>query len=223
MAATRVSSRSSGAHENGWAAGQHATLTSMSVESYEQEVRWLEQQPARTNAPVFYGSSSIRMWDQLALDFPEAAPVNRGFGGSTMEACSWYFWRLVKPLAPAALVLYAGDNDLGDGKSPEFVVEQAAHLLAQLDHLGADIPLMLLAIKPSLARWGLRAQIEETNAEFARMCARRPRSVFVDLYSAMLRDGHPRAELLAEDGLHLSAAGYELWASVLNEQRGGVF
>jgi lysophospholipase L1-like esterase len=192
----------------------------MGVESYEEEVRALERRPARAHAVVFYGSSSIRMWDRLPRDFPDVDPVNRGFGGSTMEACSWFFWRLVHPLAPSALVLYAGDNDLGDGKSPAFVVAQLGHLLAQLS---PSTPLLLLAIKPSLARWGLRRQIEHTNGEFAAMCSRRPRSVFVDVYSPMLRDGRPRAELLAEDGLHLSDAGYQLWASVVRAHREGMF
>ena len=195
----------------------------MGVESYEDEVRWLERQPAREHAPVFYGSSSIRMWERLARDFPDAEPVNRGFGGSTMEACSWYFWRLVRPLAPSALVLYAGDNDLGDGKSPAFVAEQTRHLLGQLDQGCGNVPLLLLSIKPSLARWSLREQIEQTNAEFAAMCARRRRSVFVDVYDLMLHDGRPRAELLAEDGLHLSDAGYALWASVVSTHREGIF
>jgi lysophospholipase L1-like esterase len=195
----------------------------MGVESYEEEVRALERQPARAGEVVFYGSSSIRMWHRLASDFPDRRPINRGFGGSTMEACSWYFWRLVKPLAPSALVLYAGDNDLGDGKSPAFVTEQLGFLLAQLDQGCGAIPLLLLAIKPSLMRWGLRAQIEQTNAEFTALCTRRPRSVFVDVYSPMLRDGRPRAELLAEDGLHLSDAGYTLWASVVEAHRAGMF
>lgn len=195
----------------------------MGVESYEDEVRALEHRPAPTGAVVFYGSSSIRMWDRLQQDFPGVTLTNRAFGGSTLEACSWYFWRLVKPLAPRALVLYAGDNDLGDGRSASFVAAQLGHLLEQLDAGCGAIPLLLLAVKPSLARWSLRGEIEATNAKFAAMCRERPRTVFVDLYNAMLCEGRPRAELLAEDGLHLSAAGYALWASQVQAHREGMF
>ena len=57
---------------------------------YESEVRALEQKTlSRVNGnhpPVFYGSSSIRLWATLAEDF-DPRVLNLGFGGSTLEAC----------------------------------------------------------------------------------------------------------------------------------------
>src|ERR1700761_279364 len=89
---------------------------------YEGEVRGVEQGVlARVNGerpPVFYGSSSFRLWDTLATDF-DPRVLNLGFGGSTLEACDYFFDRLVSPLRPRSLLLYAGDNDLGDGRTPE--------------------------------------------------------------------------------------------------------
>lgn len=70
---------------------------------------------------AFYGSSSIRLWATLASDFPGLSVVNLGFGGATLAACVYFFERLVLPCSPASLVLYAGDNDLGDGRRPEDV------------------------------------------------------------------------------------------------------
>src|SRR5215470_9581276 len=94
------------------------------MEWYEQEVRELEQAVAvRVNGdrpPVFYGSSSIRLWTTLAEDF-DPRVLNLGFGGSTLEACLYFFARLVPPTHPRSLLLYAGDNDLGDGRSPDDV------------------------------------------------------------------------------------------------------
>ena len=68
-----------------------------------------------TRPPVFYGSSSIRLWITLAEDF-DPRVLNLGFGGSTLEACDYFFSRLVMPVSPRSLLLYAGDNDLGDGR-----------------------------------------------------------------------------------------------------------
>ncbi|QJX00025.1 SGNH/GDSL hydrolase family protein [Frigoriglobus tundricola] len=186
---------------------------------YEDEVRGLEaalrDRPPPPAAVAFYGSSSIRLWDTLAADFPGHAVVNLGFGGSTLAACAHFFARLVPPCRPRAVVLYAGDNDLGDGRSPDDVV---AALRSVLDRFGSALPaarLALLAIKPSPARWHLQPRIEETNRRFAAELALRPATRFVDVHAPMLADGRPRPALYAPDGLHLSPAGYRVWADIV--------
>lgn len=194
---------------------------------YEDEVRALEARLCETvtAAPpvVFYGSSSVRQWTSLARDFPDVPVLNCGFGGSTMEACSWFFWRLVPPLKPAALVLYAGDNDLGDGREPPFVLAQLGHLLAQLDRHASALPLILMSIKPSPSRIHLRAHIEATNAGIRAVAEARAHTRYVDVFTPMLRDDRPRSELFLDDGLHLNDAGYRLWRDVLNAERSGIF
>ena len=78
---------------------------------YEGEVRVLERACAGRfsgdRPPAFYGSSSIRLWDTLAEDF-DPRVLNLGFGGSTLEACDYFFARLVPPVKPRSLLLYAG-------------------------------------------------------------------------------------------------------------------
>jgi len=194
---------------------------------YETEVQQLvlrlREHVAAPSPVVFYGSSSIRMWDSLQADFADARVVNCGFGGATMEACACFFARVVRPLAPSALVLYAGDNDLGDGRRPEFVLEQLGHLLSQLDGSVGPIPLALLAIKPSPMRWSLRGEIEQTNAALRVQARERPRTGYVDVYTPMLERGAPRIDLFLDDGLHLSQRGYALWREVLQRERAGIF
>jgi lysophospholipase L1-like esterase len=186
---------------------------------YEAEVQQIERlqadQPAPPECVVFYGSSSIRLWDTLADDFPGVPAVNRAFGGSTMTACSWFFWRLVKPLRPRSLILYAGDNDLGDGQPPAEVIRQFGFLCRQIDEAFGSVPLACLSIKTSPARWNLRDRIDETNAAIRRQLEQRPNGFYIDVNQAMLDGGQPRRELYTDDGLHLSPAGYRLWADIL--------
>ncbi|WP_437527226.1 GDSL-type esterase/lipase family protein [Sorangium sp. So ce726] len=194
---------------------------------YEPDVRALEEEQRRSPAPpgsvVFYGSSSIRLWSTLRDDFPGVPVVNRGFGGSTMAACSWFFWRLVHPLAPRALVLYAGDNDIGDGESPTEIVKQLGFLVTQLDESAGAIPLTFITIKPSVARFHLLDRILETNRLAAELLAARPRSYVIDVVEPMLEHGRPRPELYEPDGLHLSRAGYLLWRDLLQARRPEIF
>jgi lysophospholipase L1-like esterase len=191
---------------------------------YEDEVRGLEaavrDRPPPPAGVAFYGSSSVRLWHTLAADFPGQAVVNLGFGGSTLAACAHFFPRLVPPCRPRAVVLYAGDNDLGDGRAPEDVL---AALRSLVGRFAAALPaarLAVLAIKPSLARWHLQPRIVEANRLFAAELAGRPGARYVDVHAPMLGpDGRPRTDLYAADGLHLSAAGYRVWAGVIGRER----
>lgn len=189
---------------------------------YENDVKELEQRlraaPPPQHAVVFYGSSTIRMWTSLAQDFPELPVVNAGFGGSTLQACVHFFDRLITPLHPGALVLYAGDNDLGDGSAPEQFAESFSSLIQRLELHCGNIPLRFISIKPSLARWHLAGTICKANALARERVGQYPQGGYIDVYHPMLGpDGRPRPELFLGDGLHLSGAGYRLWRDVLRE------
>jgi lysophospholipase L1-like esterase len=192
------------------------------MEWYEDEVRGLEL--ARGGGPTgpppvaFYGSSSIRLWDTLDEDLPGVPAVNLGFGGSTLAACAHFFARLVPPCRPRSLLLYAGDNDLGDGRSPEDVLASLRDLLRQSDALLGPIPTAFLSIKPSPARQHLDGSIRRANDLARREIDARPSGRYIDVHARMLDpDGRPRPELYGEDGLHLSRAGYRVWAAAIRE------
>ena len=156
---------------------------------YEAEVRELEQGVlARVNGerpPVFYGSSSFRLWDTLAKDF-DPRVLNLGFGGSTLEACDHFFARLVPPVNPRSLLVYAGDNDLGDGRSVEAVVGYFHSLAGKVEESLGDAPFGFVSIKPSPARWPIIDRIRKVNDLVRREMVGIPGGYFVDVYSAML-------------------------------------
>lgn len=179
--------------------------------------------PPSDNVVAFYGGSSIRLWSSLADDFSDINTINLGFGGATLEGCVWFFERLVVPCNPRSLIFYAGDNDLGDGQTPDQVIHSFHTLLEKIDrHLGS-IPFGFLSIKPSPARWYLIDNIRRTNATIERDLASRATSSYIDIFHPMLgNDGMPRHELFADDGLHLSPQGYSLWKQVVAGYRGTV-
>jgi lysophospholipase L1-like esterase len=193
---------------------------------YESEVQSLERAnvnraKTRVNGsrpPVFYGSSSIRLWDTLAEDF-DPRVVNLGFGGATLEACDYFFARLAPPVHPRSLLVYAGDNDLGDGRSVEATLGWFRSLADKVATLGA-IPFGFVSVKPSPARYAIIDRIRRFNDLVRREIETRPKSFYVDVYPAMLdKSDKPRSELFLADGLHLSREGYRLWGHILEPYR----
>ena len=188
---------------------------------YEDEVKHLENENLnRGFAPetIFYGSSSIRMWETLNIDFPGIKPVNLGFGGSTLAACVWFFERIMAPYQPQRLIIYAGDNDLGDGRHPEEVFIFFQQLAVKVSKRFGDIPCYYVSLKPSISRFNLIAQYKYTNTLISEEIGSYHNSWrFIDVFSRMIDvAGKPIKENYADDGLHLSAMGYQLWKDVIN-------
>ena len=162
-------------------------------------------------AVLFVGSSSIKRWP-TADGFPSLTVINRGFGGSFIADVNHYFDQTVRKYAPSVVVFYAGDNDLGSGKAPDRVFADYQTFVDKLHAAKPDTDIVFVAIKPSLARWKLWSTMKAFNERVRTFSASRPRLHFVDVAPPMLgANGQPRPELLVEDGLHMTQAGYDIW------------
>jgi lysophospholipase L1-like esterase len=183
------------------------------VQRMEKERDLLEYDPKM----IFYGSSSIRMWETLNEDFSQWLPVNLGFGGSTLAACVWFFDRLVAPYHPESIIIYAGDNDLGDGRNPEEVFIFFKQLVASVKQQFGDIPLAFISIKPSITRWNIVDSIRYTNKIIEDEIKRQGGNLhFINVYNKMTDNaGYPRREYLDPDGLHINQKGYALWKEII--------
>ncbi len=189
------------------------------VDRWEPTIREFEAreeaEPSPKGAIVFIGSSSIRFWD-LAKWFPDPPVVNLGFGGSEIADSTRYADRILLPLAPRVVVLYAGDNDISMGKTPDQVASDYRAFVAKVHDPLPRTRIVFIAVKPSLARWNLVGAMRKANETIRAATAKDSRLAFVDIDTPMIGpDGKPRPELFVEDGLHLSAEGYKLWTSLV--------
>jgi lysophospholipase L1-like esterase len=190
---------------------------------YEPEIEELERDVVSradgNSPPVFYGSSSIRLWTTLADDF-DPRVLNLGFGGSTLEACDYFFSRVVPPVHPRSLLVYAGDNDLGDGRSVEAVLGSFRSLADKVTAALGVAPFGFVSVKPSPARAAIVDRIQRLNNLVRDEIEARPAGYFVDVFTPMLdKSGQFRTELFLEDGLHLNREGYRLWGKLLKPYR----
>jgi len=167
---------------------------------------------------VFVGSSTVRMWKSLAQDFAGQATeiVNRGFGGSTLADCSLFARDLVVRYRPRQVLVYAGDNDLAEGRTPLQVLESFARFANTVRAELPDTRISFVSVKPSPSREHLLPLVRETNNVISAYLNRLPNSEYIDVYTPMIgADGRPRPELFRGDRLHLTAEGYRLWRSVI--------
>jgi len=186
---------------------------------YEDEIQRLEnERAALTYTPdtLFFGSSSIRQWTDLKVDFKQLSPVNLGFGGSTLAACAWFFDRVMNGYQPERIIVYAGDNDLADGRHPQEVCIFFKELTAAVAKKYGSIPCYFISLKPSIARWGLVDQFTYTNELIAKEIDHHLNWRWVDIFAPMLNgDGKPNPDYFIADGLHLNKTGYQLWRTTL--------
>ena len=175
-----------------------------------------KKQMPQPDGVLFIGSSSIRMWKTLEQDFPGLPVINRGFGGSQIADSNHFAGRIVHPYKPRQIVLYAGDNDVAGGKSPERVLADFQQFLKTVRAKLPKVRVSFIAIKPSLSRWKLSGKMAMANSLVRNTCSKDKRLDYIDIWQPMLDDnGKPRPDLFLGDGLHLNAKGYALWTSIV--------
>lgn len=188
--------------------------------TWEKTIKEFEKSDVSNPPPdgvvVFVGSSSIRMWKTLEEDMAPIPVVNRGFGGSEIEDSVRHLHRIVTPYKPSAVVLYAGDNDIAGGKSPERVLQDFQEFVEQFRTVSPDVSLFYIAIKPSPRRWSLWPQMHAANTLIHKFAETQKQVYFLDVATTMLDpEGNARSELYLDDMLHMNAAGYRLWTSIV--------
>lgn len=189
-------------------------------QEWEPTIRGFEQQdkahPAPAGLVVFTGSSSIAYWSSLVSDMKPLNVVNRGFGGSEYSDVNYYADRIVIAYRPAAVVVYAGDNDLAGGKTPQSVAQDVQQFV-RLVH--AKLPqtwVFVVSIKPSIARWKRWGEMQEANQLIQDFLRTQDHAAYIDVATPMLdKNGRLSPDLFISDGLHPSAKCYAMWTSII--------
>ncbi|MEO5660508.1 MAG: SGNH/GDSL hydrolase family protein [Polaromonas sp.] len=176
-----------------------------------------QAQPPASDGVLFVGSSTIRMWPHLSTDFRQwPILLNRGFGGSTMADCNALARELVIQYKPRQILVYAGDNDLAEGRSPTDVLKSFTGFVQRVRSELPGSRITYISIKPSPKRLSLLSRIRDTNALIAAYLKTLADVRYIDVFTPMLNaEGLPRPELFLSDRLHLNPAGYQLWQSVI--------
>jgi lysophospholipase L1-like esterase len=171
----------------------------------------------------FIGSSTVYRWDDLAADMAPWKTVKRGLDGATFPQLSERFANDSARVPPRAIVLYAGENDLAAGTPVDRVLSERSRFLAQKARMFPNVPVFLVSLKPSPARWHNRAEQLAYNADTLRLTEGSRDLSYVEIGPLLMNGNRPGDHYLA-DGIHLKPGSYRLWVPALKialEQRLG--
>lgn len=164
---------------------------------------------------IFTGSSSIRMWHDVQEEFPDHKVINTGFGGSQASDLSYYIYDLILRFNPNKVFIYEGDNDVFAGIHTNKIRKTFRQILQGIQRNDSTTQIVLIAAKPSIARWKLRGKYKRLNRKLERLADEDPRVDFADVWRPMLDGKKVKQDIFIEDGLHMNAKGYQIWYDVL--------
>jgi lysophospholipase L1-like esterase len=190
---------------------------------FEREITAFEAgdktNPPPKGAVLFLGSSSIRMWKNVAKDFPDYHVINRGFGGSQIADSIYYADRVAIPYEPSAIVFYAGGNDINAGKSAETVFADFQTLVQKVQAKLPKTRIAYISVAPNPARWLQIERIRRANELIENYTRTDPRLSFINVHPQMLgTNGEPKPDIFLADRLHMNEKGYAIWKQVVGEQ-----
>jgi len=168
--------------------------------------------PPQAGVILFTGSSSIRYWKTLDNDMAPLPVINRAFGGAHISHLNKYVERIVIVYKPQAVVLYAGENDLGwpSKKTPETVCEDFKGFVKTVQTRCPGTRIYFLSIKLSPFRRGRWARMQAANRLIKEFASTAEGVTFLDVSTRMLdASGELRAEFMPWYRLHMTPKGYE--------------
>ena len=159
---------------------------------------------------VFYGSSTIRLWESVKEDFQHSNTLNLGFGGAFISSLSQHFERLFTFEAPKVIVLFIGGNDLTLGWTAIRIVQKIKTLIEKINRKYPSSTILNLNIKPSLERAGEIKKIKEINKAMQVWAETKTFLKQIDFFDDLMEGGKVNQDYFLQDGLHLNAKGYNV-------------
>jgi len=173
---------------------------------------------------VFIGDSITDLFhlDDYFTDLP-LATYNRGIGGDSSAGVLYRLQQSLLDLAPSKVVLMIGINDINGGVPHETLVQNYTDILTLIHTNLPTAEVYCMSIIPQHDTLTTYTGID-VDATAPRILAADQAIealaasfgyTYVDLYSAVSDGSDHLQKTLSDDGIHLNAAGFTVWASVI--------
>lgn len=195
------------------------------VKAWESEIEKFEQLDITKSYPsdaiLFAGSSSIRMWSTIGKDMLPYNVIQRGYGGAKLSDFAVYADRIIYPHPCQAIVIFIANDISGNenDKSPLEVSQLFKKTLYIIRRKFTDTPVFWISITPTPARWHVWPEIQEANGMIKEICESHRNTYYIDTEKYFTNaSGLPRSELFLEDKLHLNPEGYAIWTGIIKNE-----
>lgn len=165
----------------------------------------------------FVGSSSIHRWSSLDKDMAPWVALNHGIDNAAYADILPRFANSAKEAKPAAIILYAGENDIARELPVRATVRNLAQFLELRSEVMGDVPVLVLSMKPSPGRWSNFKAQQLFNAAAQRLTPRMREAYYVDITTPLLTNGRT-GDNYRGDGVHMNPAGYRIWANAVRKR-----
>jgi len=194
--------------------------------TYEEWQQLLAAEARAVSAGRGSNRLSVVLGDSISLWFPHAnLPgdrlwLNQGISGDTTGGILQRL-SVVTQTQPDTVYLMAGINDLKRGFSDEEILGNLREIVYRFRQESPHTQVFLQSILPTRSPDFSNDRIRYLNRELEAI-AREEGAVFLDLHAWF---GDERGDMRADfttDGVHLTAAGYRTWRSVLVGNEGAI-
>lgn len=162
---------------------------------------------------VVYGSSTVRLWPDVAAAMGRQDVIPVGFGGATLLDCIEFYDLLVGPLAPRLLVVAAGTNDIEKRNAgPAEILTLVETLIGKARRKQPTLPVAVLTLKPAPFHGERMPAIRAANVLLAERLSAYSAVTLIDIYAAFVNAADQAdPHFYADDMRHLNDEGYAAW------------
>lgn len=195
------------------------------VKAWENEIEKFEQLDISKSYPsdaiLFAGSSSIRLWSTIGKDMLPYNVIQRGYGGAKLSDFVVYADRITYPHPCQAIVIFIANDISGndDDKSPLEVSQLFKKTLYIIRRKFKDTPVFWISVTPTPSRWHVWPEIQEANGMIKGICSKNKNTYYIGTEKYFLSsNGLPKSELFLTDKLHLNPDGYAVWSRIIKNE-----
>lgn len=174
-----------------------------------------------SEAILFAGSSSIRLWNSIEEDMSPFKIIQRGYGGAKLNDFAYYAKEIIYPHNFKALVLFIANDIAGskNDKTPKDVADLFSYTVDLVRDKYNDVPIFWIQITPTLNRWDVWNKTNEANNLIKEICEKSDNLYFIETENSFLtNDNLPNPDLFIEDQLHLNNDGYHIWSEIIKTE-----
>ncbi len=190
------------------------------LNKFKEENAKLKEPKKNENRVVFMGNSITEGWLKTYPEYFQGKFINRGISGQTTPQMLIRFRADVVDLKPVAVVILAGTNDIAGNTGPS-TLKMIMDNIKSMSEIARNngIKVLLCSVLPAFDyswRPGKEPNIKipELN-KMIKEYAQETHATYVDYFSAMADNKNGLKEELTNDGVHPTAAGYDVMQPII--------